>query len=317
MNWIKENKFLSGYFGVLVVGLGVLGYLLYSANAHYAEVSATYDTNSTELARLEHLPLFPNAENLAKLEDEKKEHSVKIDDLLKKFSASDLPVEPMTREQFQDKLQAAKKDFVKKADEAGIKVPEKFYMGFERYETELPAQETAPLLGRELKAVQLVLNTLITAGIVELKAVVREELPEEKSAAAAAAQPARGPGPGSARAAKASVIKNGLQVEFVAPRGATQTALNALVANKTQFIIPRLITAHSDQAKGPSRTATAPPAPVAPTPAAPLKPGQAPAAPDVVVPLFIVGDEHVDTVFQLEIVHFGAPTTPATPVAPK
>ena len=31
MNWIKANKFLTGFFGVMIIGLGGLGYFLFSA----------------------------------------------------------------------------------------------------------------------------------------------------------------------------------------------------------------------------------------------------------------------------------------------
>ena len=37
MNWIKQNKFLSGFIAVMVIGVGALGYLLFTAKSRYDE----------------------------------------------------------------------------------------------------------------------------------------------------------------------------------------------------------------------------------------------------------------------------------------
>ena len=43
MNWIRENKFLAVFFAVLVVGAGVLGYLLFSASGSFSEGPKTFE----------------------------------------------------------------------------------------------------------------------------------------------------------------------------------------------------------------------------------------------------------------------------------
>ena len=73
MNWIKENKFLSGVFAVLLLGVGTLGYLLFTALGSFDEATATYNQQAGELSRLQNLPLSPNRKNLDALIAQKKE----------------------------------------------------------------------------------------------------------------------------------------------------------------------------------------------------------------------------------------------------
>ena len=68
MNWIKSNKFLTGFFAVMLVGIGVLGYFLFSASSAYDAADDNYQTKANEFSRLRHLPLYPNAKNLKALE---------------------------------------------------------------------------------------------------------------------------------------------------------------------------------------------------------------------------------------------------------
>ncbi|HEY2344002.1 MAG TPA: Amuc_1100 family pilus-like protein, partial [Chthoniobacteraceae bacterium] len=132
MNWIKENKFLTGFFAVLVVVGGALGYLVYSAMSHYGEVSDNYDRQSAELSRLRGQKPYPNEESLAKLKEEEKEHEAKVSELEKKLATMKITVPPIAPAQFQDKLKASVDEYVAKAKQAGMTLPEKFYLGFER-----------------------------------------------------------------------------------------------------------------------------------------------------------------------------------------
>ena len=53
MNWIKQNKFLSGFIAVMVIGVGALGFLLFQAQSRYGEARTEYESKASELNRLE------------------------------------------------------------------------------------------------------------------------------------------------------------------------------------------------------------------------------------------------------------------------
>ena len=186
MNWVKENKFLAGLIGATVVGAGAFGYLLYSAKAHADEANQTFESQAAELNRLQHLPAYPDQENLAKLQAQRDEHVGMIDKLQKELAAVKEPTESLTPREFQDHLRDAVTKFTKDA-EGKMALPKTFYMGFDRYQSAPPTDEAAPLLGRQLKEVQAVLNTLLDARVAELKRFERDELPEEGGKAAKAA----------------------------------------------------------------------------------------------------------------------------------
>ena len=293
MNWIKENRFLAGFVGGMFVGVVALGYFLYAAKSNYDDVSNNYAQQAAEWNRLKHLQPYPNQENLDKLSAQRKEHLAKVEDMEKTLAAMKLPLEPVSPEQFQDRLKAAFTAFSKKAADKGL-VPDKaFYMGFETYQTVPPKPEAAPLLARELKAIEMVLNDVADAGAVELSKIAREELPEEKGKAEGGK---KGQTAGK-RGERASVAHHGFEINFVAPKGVVQVVLNEIVKNSQQFFIPRLVVIKSKQDKGPTREAAGP-------------------GPDGKEgpPKFIVGDELVESTIDIEIVDI-ADLTGKQPVA--
>ena len=104
MNWIKANKFLSVFFAAMLVGGGALGYLLFTARSHYQEVRGRYDDQSTELNRLQSLQPYPAPANVQAMDVQKKQHQEAILGLRKTLTTNQIPLEPMSEVQFQDKL---------------------------------------------------------------------------------------------------------------------------------------------------------------------------------------------------------------------
>ncbi len=302
MNWIKQNTFLAGYFAVLVIGVGALAFLLFSAKGKYEEVANTYETQAAELHRLQTLPLFPSEANRKKLDDQRKAERAKIDELQRNLAAAKLPIESMTPEQFQDKLKASVTDFSKKAADAGLELPKGFYMGFDRYQSIPPKPEAAPLLGRELRAIELVLNEIPTRAV-ELKSIKREELPEEGLSAATKPETkgqANARGPQGAHKETNLVSKHAFEVDFLANAGMPQLVLNSISSQKQQVMIPRLVVMKNEKLTGPSKVdpnAPATGAPPAPTPQPPTSNLQADA-----LPAIIVGDERIECMVRVDIV---------------
>ena len=155
MNWIKENKFLTGFLVITLLGAGALAFLMMSAKDTLDVAQQHYDAAAAELTRLQNGAPFPDAGNLAKMEELKKQHHAAIEDLQKNLATTQFVIEAVTKEQFQDKLKETVTKVKADAASAGVKLPEKFYMGFDKYETETPKPEAAAPLLRMLKSMEL------------------------------------------------------------------------------------------------------------------------------------------------------------------
>jgi hypothetical protein len=284
MNWIKANKFLTAFFAVMLVGVGALGYLLFTARSHYADVRTQYEEQSAELNRLLSLAPYPAPENVQKMEVQRKAHQDAITALRKSLVANEIPLEEISEVQFQDRLRESVTRVTAKAAEKGVLIgeKEKFYMGFAVYETQPPRPEAAPLLGQQLKAIELVVMQLIESKITLLEKLDRPPLPEESEKRAAAAPDGRGDGrPKSDKPENQLVAVRPFDIHFIADQDFFATILNRLVNNKTQFYIPRVIEIENSEEKAPSRseTATATPPPPPPPPPRPVPPTPTPAPP--------------------------------------
>ena len=285
MNWIKQNAFLAGFIAAMVIGVGVLGYLLFSASGHYDEVRTDYEAKVKELNRLETLKPYPEEGNLKQFDEQKKVHAAKIQEFIKKVAAEQAPVEPISPVQFQDKLREAVTRVTAKVP-AGMKMPSPFYLGFERYQTQPPTPEAAPALGRQLKALEFVATEIIDAGVAEFTKFDRKPLPEEEDKTKKDKPdepPAKGPKP---EKTSKSVMYHPVHIEFTADQSKFRAILNDLVTAKEQFLVPRLISLKNDGAEAiPQRVAAA-----------------AGANPDALK--FVFGSEKVIVTLDLELVEF-------------
>jgi hypothetical protein len=330
MNWIKANKFLAGFFGVMLVSAGVLGFLLFSAKARHDEVSEQYESQAAELNRLLAAKPYPDAKNLELIAAQKGEHLKAIAQLQQNLTGAEIAVEPLSPQQFQDRLRESVSRVTEQAAAAGMALPEKFFMGFDRYQTEPPRPEAAPVLGRDLKAIEFAVSQLIKNRATALTRLDRGAIEEEGGTPAPSANAPKGTR-GPRDNAPTLLKKHPFALTFVADHIRFVSALNNIVGSKTQFFIPRLVQVKNQQEKGPARVdptmasvsfGATPPAPGAPadptmptslaTPptgaAAPAAPGAAPAAPAENLK-YIVGEEKIEATLNLEIIDFAEPAT--------
>ncbi len=315
MNWIKENKFLAGFFAVMLVGVGVLGYLLFGAMSRADEATTRYTETSGELNRLQNLPVSPNKKNLDALVAQKKDAIDAIAAFQSMLATKTFPRDSMTPEGFQDKLKATKNTVVEKA--AGVtELPKpKFFLGFDVYETRPPDKDAAEPLGHELKAIEWLFGKLIESRVTEVKNIKREPLPEESGKA-------RGNERGD-RKGRNLLTANIVEMTMQCRQESLAAFLNTLVSPKApQFYIVRSIRVKNQNEKGPPRVdANAGAASVPPPPAPPLPPGSPPdaapipeaAAAPKVVSSYIVGEEQLEVTLQIEIVNFAAPAPADAP----
>lgn len=309
MNWVRENKFLTGFFAVLLIGVGVLGYLLYSASGSFTEISDKYDHQAAELKRLQNLKPYPDEENLTKMRAQKEAFVAATSTLRQTLAAHVFPVAPLTQEKFQDNLRASVSKTVEKATAAGVKLPEKFYLGFETYQSSLPKPEAAAPLGRQLQAIEFLVNHLIDDKIGALTALVRSPLPQERAPSAGSAPAPAGRG-GAVAPATEFVTKNPLLISFTSEQNRARKWLNEVASAKEQFYIIRAATIKNLVPKGPARLETAGEGSAAPASSPSAEPNASP-SPGASSLKFIVGNESIEVAAKVEIVDFEPPATPA------
>src|SRR6266511_4435398 len=107
MDWIKQNKFLTGLLLIILIAGGALGFLAFSANTKYNAARETYPTKASELNRLQTAQPYPEQDNVKKMQEVQKAHQAAIDALHKDLIKAQVPLKPLTPEKFQDNLREA------------------------------------------------------------------------------------------------------------------------------------------------------------------------------------------------------------------
>jgi hypothetical protein len=323
MNWVRNNRFVAGYLAVLLIGIGVLGFLVYSSYGRYSQVSEDYHTQVTELDRLQNLSPFPDAPNLERYSEVKQNYSAAVADLQKQLAAFEPPAEspPPTPLQFQDRLRRVVDDVSTSAKKAGVGLPDNFYLGFEQYRGEPPDTAATPGLSAELDAIRDLIDILIKQHVENLTSIKRGPLPHEAggSAPAEPSRPGRPNGP--AAAASELVTRNPVEIEFTALPSAFRESLNQITAAPRLYVVSAL-RVRNQVDKGPPRGGepAGPGATVERPPAAP--PAGGPGAPAVdqngvpVQPLpdkgppplrYVVGLEKVIVAARIDLVKVAPP----------
>jgi hypothetical protein len=274
------NNLLIGLAVVFLAGAGGLGYMISKASGEYSEARTAYERKSATYNRLRGLSLFPNQANLDKLEEQKEVATQSAEALRKKLEPMSFPLETITPEQFQDRLRATVSAVSEKALDAGMKIPDKFYLGFDQYQSQPPKAEAAAPLWRQLKAIELVVTTLIEGNINALDSIQRTALPEEGGKASQAGLVSAFP----------------FEIQFTADQGHFRKVLNEIVGNQKQFFIARSIIVKNEHDK--------------PTPRASAQGGasgeaaQEGGASKEAALQYIVGTEKINATLRLEMVVF-------------
>lgn len=309
MNLVQENKFLTGYIILMLGGVGFLGFKLVTASTTLDDANARYTSKASRYNSLRNLSPYPDRENLAAFEKQKKEAAEAITAFQAELAKREFPIESISPERFQDRLKTAVTELRAKALTANIELPKDFYLGFARYETAPPDKDVAPILNRDLKAIDWVVQLLINAPISQLRELKRPELPEERGAKSGGGGnrpqgPGGGPGRGGGRGAQPDLVTaHSFDVVLVCRQRQLSSVLNGIIsADAPQFFILRAVRIANQNPKGPQRD-------VAPPDAAPA------AVPDPNAPAkgpvdihYIVGEELVEATLRIEIVDFAEPS---------
>ena len=316
MNWARNNRFLATFLGIVIVIGAVASYLLYSRYSHYADVSTQYDSQVTELKRLQGLTTYPNESNLTKYQEVAKNYQEKVADLQSKMAALDTPPAnpPLTPLQFQDRLRRVVEETTQHAQTAGVTLPDGVYLGLEQYRGAPPEAAATPVLSTQLTEIQNLVDLILQQHVEKITAMKRGLLAQEVGTSSTAA-PAPAIKPGTPAPAAPLVSKYPLEIAFTSLPNAFRETLNKITSAKDFYII-RTLTVKNQMEKGPSRTpdaAAGAPGGFNPNPAG--APG-APAAGGVdasgvpIPPLpdkgppplrYVVGQERVDVTARIEL----------------
>ena len=261
---LGQNKFYVGLGAALLVGCLSLGFLLYQTSGDFSAAEQKYNDQVKELDRLQNLDLYPEAKNQKILEEQMTSAQAEARALHRRLVPMAFPLEPMTPEQFQDKLNEAVKSLTEKAANAGVDLSDKIYLGFSEYRTATPRPEAAAALGRQLKCIAYAVDAMIDKKVAAITKITRTLLPEERDAERmAASEAAKKKTP-----PKAPLFSSyPFEVEFTAEQRAFQFVLNELSKSEQQFFIIRPVVIKNQSEKAPKKIA-----PAAPTTDAAVKP---------------------------------------------
>ncbi|NBR50054.1 hypothetical protein EBU02_14670, partial [bacterium] len=190
-----------------------------------------------------------------------------------------------TPQEFQDKLREGVNDLRKTAQSTNIKLPEKFFFGFDEYQSQLPAPEAAPALNRDFKVLQKLLISLLALPVETINSLEREALP--------VATPTPTPPPAPKKSVettptpKTPILKTTFKLSFTASQDKTRDAIN-LIPKSDAFLIIRSLTMENTKPAAPSKK----------DPAIPSK-DKSPTSLQV-----LLGNESVKTDLILEILDF-------------
>jgi hypothetical protein len=305
MNWFRENRFLGTFLIAFGVCLIAAIWFLFSAKGDWDEASARFTNTSTELNRLERLNPYPNAENLRKMKAHAEDYASALAKLKDELKMRVGPVTPMAPNEFQTRLRVAMGAVTDKARANKVKLPDKFYLGFDEFASALPNETAAPLLGQELVQVEWLMNTLIDARVEMVSAFRRTPLAEERPSATTlpAVTSAVGKPPGAAPVKL--LERNVVEATFFSTPSAARKVINQIAGANQHFCIIRVLHVRNEKDKGPAREGAAETTAVATPAPAPVVTGSPGAKPTPGPALnFIVGNERIETTAKIEIVRF-------------
>jgi hypothetical protein len=305
MNWFRENRFLGAFliaFGVCALGVV---WFLFSAKNDWDDAAVRFNETAAELNRLEQLAPYPSGENLRKMKAHADDYATALAKLKDELKTRVFPLPPIAPDEFQSRLRLTMTALAEKARANKVRLPDKFYLGFDEFASALPNEAAAPLLGQELAQVQCLLDALFEARVDALTSFRRTPLREEHGTASPASTPAsRKPGAIALDGSKV-IERNVIEATFVSTPAAARKVLNQIAGANQQFFIVRLWHVRNEKGKGPPREVAADIAVVVAAASSPAPAGSREARPAVATALnFIVGNERIETTAKIEIVRF-------------
>lgn len=297
MSWFRRFPALSIFLGLCLLAAIALVVLVVLATGKYSTISADYLNSERELDRLESAKVYPSSKNVELIKKERDIFTDKLNEFRSHLATTSPAIEPITPNGFQDKLRATVSAIQKLAADNSVELPDGFYLGFDRYQAELPSPEAAPLLSRQLDSFQIFFESLIQAGVSKITFIDRQPLPAET---------------GKAPPADALYTKQVVELGFISPPESFRQIVNAISQNK-HFLVLRTLFVRNENQAPPSKSDSVSGVPAAmSTPASQSLEsllGGDTASSEATTQEgprleFIVGQEKIEASLQIEIIRF-------------
>ena len=305
MNWFRENRFLGAFLiAFCVATLGAV-WFLFGAKNDCNDAAIRFKETASELNRLERLAPYPSSENVSKMKTQVDDYATALARLKDELKARVFPRPPMAPNEFQARLRLTMTAVADKARANKVRLPDKFYLGFDEFASALPKEVAAPLLGQELGQIEWLLDALLEARVDALTSFRRTPLREEHGIASPASTPSSKKPGVMALAGPKIIERNVVEATFVSTPAAARKALNQIAGAGQQFFLVRLLHVRNEKDKGPPREVAADTAGVVATASFHAPAGPPAVRPAMTTPLnFIVGNEHIEITAKIEIVRF-------------
>ena len=305
MNRFQQNRFLAIFIAGLAIATFLSASFLFHEKSGADRAQARLETTIDELIRLQRSTPFPSEENFLREKTQSDSYHDLLLALKNELKTRTFPKPPLLPNEFQAQLRQVATDVIERARASKVQLPENFNLGFDEYATSLPNTAAAPYLGRQLRAIEWIANTMVDAHVDSLQSLTRSTLPEEKATPAPTRARTRGGKELKTPEASARIVDStSIDVEFSGSPAAARRILNQIAAAKEQAYIIRTLQVRNHAGKGPDRGDTEKLAPAAAVAAPPAQAGGARKEQGI---SFIVGTEHLNVAARIEVLRFNLP----------
>ncbi len=235
----KEQSFWITYAVVMLLLLGGSGFFLFTSAGKFSDAQGGYEQLVAKKRALERGAIYPNAANVAELEQRVDSFESSVDDLHDTLRGFQRDLEVITDQQFPQLLRAAIEEFEAYALEKRVIVPEGFYFGMDQYQTSLPRPDATGILKYQLDATNYLLKTIVETGADEIIAFEREPSPVERGEADPEATQ--------------RVVKYTTEISFRTTHDGFQRFLNEVSNDEEYFFIVRVLRVDNEVKTGPSK----------------------------------------------------------------
>jgi len=233
MNWFQQNRFLGIFIGGLAfAALLSVSFLFHEKSAANRE-QARLETTINELTRLRRSTPFPSEENFRRAKAQSDNYHDLLFALKNELKTRTFPKPPLPPNEFQAQLRQVATDVIERARASKVQLPESFNLGFDEYATSLPNTAAAPHLGRQLLAIEWIVNAIVDAHVDSLQSLTRSSLPEENATPAPTRGRTRGGKESKTPEASARIVdSSSIDVAFSGSPAAARRILNQIAATK-------------------------------------------------------------------------------------
>lgn len=173
---VRNHRVLWVGGGACSVWLGAALFLLVRASAPYQQQSKEIHRRYRRLSELNARNPFPARENLKQMERNLERLESYVGALEVQLRRDPFPNALVDAAGFSARAQGVIERFRKRADDAGIRLPDRLEAGFAKYASAgaIPAEEHVPRLSRQLYSVERVADVLVRGGVLSIETLTRD-----------------------------------------------------------------------------------------------------------------------------------------------